>query len=253
MEYIIPIDFGAFKPDQFHSQWVGTEENGVDSCFLVCTRVPPGTGTPGVHTHLGDQIYFILEGEMNLQLADQVHKAKAGDLVFIPAAVPHKNFNSSDKDEIHFEFIVPGHTPGLARMYRAEWPEYELKETSHPRYVRSLDTSKFDPTQTSSVTMADYSTGSHHTKIDIVQVPPGKGGGGLHVHSFDQVYYTMTGTMEVQIGAKKSTVVPNSYVYLPAGTPHTFTNPGKEVATHIHAQVPEGPRAEPNVPVNLNP
>src|SRR5829696_6899809 len=99
MPQIIPVDFSLFKPTEFHSQWVGTEENGVNGCFLVVTRVPPGTGTAGVHTHLGDQFYFIFEGDMNLQLADQVLKATKDDLVYIPTAVPHKNFNTSDKDE----------------------------------------------------------------------------------------------------------------------------------------------------------
>ncbi len=253
MEYVIPVDFGAFKPGQFHSQWVGTDENGIDGCYLIVTRVPPGTGTPAVHTHQGDQFYFILQGEMNLQLADQVLRAKAGDLVFIPCAVPHKNFNSTDEDEIHFEFIVPGALPGLARTYRTQWPEYELKETTNPHYVRSLDVSKFDPKKTSYVTMADYSTGSHHCRIDIARVPPGGGGGELHAHTYDQVYYTMTGGIEVQIGPKRQAIAPNSYVFLPAGVPHTFRNTGADISTHIVVQVPEAARAEPGVPVNLSP
>lgn len=253
MEHIIPVDFKAFKPTEFHSQWVGTQENGVDGCFLVVTRVPAGTGTPSVHTHLGDQFYFIFKGEMNLQLADQVLKAKAGDLIYIPCAVPHRNFNSTNEEEIHWEFITPGAFPGLARSYRAEWPKLELKETVNPHYVRSLDTSKFDPKEASYVTMADYSTGSHHCQIDIARIPPGKGAGDLHVHPFTQVYYTMTGTVQVQIGKKRNTIAPNTYVYLPAGVPHTLTNEGPDVSTHIEVQLPQGPSRDLGVPINLEP
>jgi quercetin dioxygenase-like cupin family protein len=170
----------------FHSQWVGTEEQGVNSCFLIVTRVPPGTGTPSVHTHTGDQFYFILDGGVNLQLADQRHKVTKDDLIYIPCAVPHRNYNSTDREEIRVEFIVPGTQPGLARSYRATWPEFELKDTVNPHYVRHLDRSRFNPKETSAVTLADYSTGSHHCRIDIVQVPPGRGDGDLHVKPFDQ-------------------------------------------------------------------
>src|SRR5690606_14985314 len=128
--------------------------------------------------------------DMNLQLADQVMKATKDDLIYIPTAVPHKNFNTTDKDEYHWEFIVPGAFPGLQRSYRpVAWPEYELKETVNPHYVRRLDRSKFDPAKTSHVTMADYASGSHHCRIDIVQVPQGQDDGGLHVNGYTTVIY----------------------------------------------------------------
>lgn len=257
-EYIIPVDFNAFRPNEFHSQWVGTEEQGIRGCYLIVTRVPPGTGTPSVHTHTGDQFYFIFKGEMNLRLGDQRHKAKAGDLVFIPCAVPHRNWNTTDDEEIHFEFIVPNAPPNLARSYRARFqvediPDEELKPAVDPHYVRSLDRSKFDANDISYVTLADYSSGSHHCRIDIFQVPPGKGAGELHVHTFDQVYYTMTGSMRLRLGEEEHSIVPNTYVYIPAGMPHTFHNDGAEMATHIHVQVPEEPASRASVPVRLRP
>lgn len=251
MVNIIPVDFAAFKPQDFHSQWVGTDAEGINTCFLIVTRVPPGKGTPAVHTHQGDQFYFIFKGEMNLQLADQHLKAKAGDLVYIPCAVPHKNWNSTNEEEIHFEFIVPGVFPGLARSYRTQWPEYELKPAENPHYIRSLDPSKFHPTERSAVTMADYSTGSHHCRIDIVQTPAGKGSMDLHVHTYDQVYYTMTGEMQLQIGRDTKAIAANTYVYLPAGTPHRYRNEGSGVATHIEVRVPEGVSAATSAPVKL--
>jgi mannose-6-phosphate isomerase-like protein (cupin superfamily) len=253
IQYIIPVDFKDFKPTEFHSQWVGTTDQGVEGCFLVVTRVPPGTGTSAVHTHLGDQFYFIFEGEMNLQLADETMKAKADDLIYIPTAVPHKNFNSTDKDEIHWEFIVPGDFPGLQRFYRAQWPAYELKEVpTNPHYVRSLDRSKFDPNKKTNVTMADYDSGSHHARIDIVQVPRGQGEGDVHVSPYAKVLYTMTGQLDVQIGRKRHTVAPNTYVYLPTGTPHTYVNSGQGYSTHIEVRMPPSRRDVDAVPVNLD-
>jgi mannose-6-phosphate isomerase-like protein (cupin superfamily) len=252
VQNIIPVDFGAFKPVEFHSQWVGTEEQGIGSCYLVVTRVPPGTGTPAVHTHTGDQFYFIFKGEMNLHLGDQHHKAKANDLIYIPVAVPHRNWNSTDEEEIHWEFIVPNAPPGLARAYRAQWPEVELKPTVDPHYIRSLDESKFNPNETTHVTLADNSTGSHFCRIDIVQVPVGKDGGALHVAGYDQVYFTMTGSMQFQIGRQNHQVGPNTYVYVPAGVAHTFLNNGSETARTIYVQVPDGTPRGADVVVDLD-
>ena len=109
--------------------------------------MPPGKGTPAVHTHQGDQFYFILKGEMNLQLADQVMKAKAGDLVFIPCAVPHRNFNDTNEDEIHFEFIVPGELPGLHAIERRIRPDEVAVPPSREALVevRGAETAPLGP------------------------------------------------------------------------------------------------------------
>jgi quercetin dioxygenase-like cupin family protein len=252
-QYIIPVNYDEFRPTQFHSQWVGTEEQGVGSCYLIVTRVPPGTGTGSVHTHTGDQFYFIFDGDMNLRLGDQHHTATAGDLIFIPCAVPHRNWNTTDKDEIHFEFIVPNAQPNLARAYRgtfdvANIAEDQLIPTKDPHYVRSLDYTKFDPKKTSSVTMADYSTGSHHARIDIMKWLADGEGREMRVKGYDDIYYTIDGSLQAMIGKERHTVPEHSYLYIPAGTPHAVWNEGAP-ANVIHCLVPEPRVIEPDIKI----
>lgn len=49
---------------------------------------PPGAGPPP-HTHDWDEAYFMLEGEMDVQLGDRVVLLKAGGFVHIPGGTPH--------------------------------------------------------------------------------------------------------------------------------------------------------------------
>ena len=243
MEYVRPVDFGAFRPTEFHSQFIGNQNSGVHSATLICTRVPPGTGTPSVHVHTGDQFYFILKGEMNLHLGDNHLTAGPGDLVFIPQGVPHRNWNSSNEEEIHFELIAPGIPDGLARSYKVSDPDpnVQLRPMQNTNYVRHIDTSRFNPDAFSSLIIADRASGSNNCRINLVRVPPGKGGPGMHIHTFDQFYYVISGTMKLQIGMREYTAGPNTYVVLPAGVPHRNWNEGNEPETHIAVLVPEPP------------
>ena len=116
MQYVYQVDFGAFRPDSFHSQRIVSTEQGVESCRILCTRVPPGKGGP-FHIHAADQFYYILTGNMNLELAGRHFVAGPESLVWIPAGAPHRNWNSGDEDEIHFELIVPaGITVPIKRL-----------------------------------------------------------------------------------------------------------------------------------------
>jgi mannose-6-phosphate isomerase-like protein (cupin superfamily) len=98
MEYVRPVDFAAFKPEAFQSQFIADARSGVESGLLICTRVPPGTGTSaGLNVHVADQFYYILRGRMNVQIGASEYTAEPGSLVFIPAGAPHWNWNAGSE------------------------------------------------------------------------------------------------------------------------------------------------------------
>lgn len=258
MEYVRPVDFAAFRPSEFHSQFIGDRSSGVESCVLICTRVPPGTGTTaGLHIHPADQFYYVLKGEMNAQIGAYQYTAGPGMLVHIPAGTPHWNWNSGAEDEVHFELIVPAPPAGQPVGQRVSVPGLTLSPAPPDRvaaHVRPLDRTKFDPDRFSVVTLADRESGSQHCRINIGRVPPGAGGPALHVHSFDQFYYVISGTMHVQIGLRTYTAGPNTFVIVPAGMPHNNWNEGPEAEEHIAVLVPEpAPGQRGTIPVTLEP
>ena len=55
--------------------------------------IAPGVTSPW-HTHPGEEIIYVLEGSLEYQLKDQPPVTlKAGDVLFVPAGVPHTATN----------------------------------------------------------------------------------------------------------------------------------------------------------------
>jgi quercetin dioxygenase-like cupin family protein len=71
------------------------EETGGRYC-LIDMLVPPGGGPPP-HRHDFEEMFTILEGEIELTFRGEAHKAGAGTTVNIPANAPHAFKNVSDR------------------------------------------------------------------------------------------------------------------------------------------------------------
>ena len=59
----------------------------------------------------------------------------------------------------------------------------------------------------------------------------------MHTHPGEEIIYVIEGTLEYEIGGKKSKVKAGDVLFVPAGTPHTATNIGSdngaELATYV--------------------
>ena len=62
----------------------------------------PGGGMP-MHTNTVEHEQYVLRGSARVQIGDDVHHVKAGDVVYIPGGVPH-NYRADEGDE-PFEFL----------------------------------------------------------------------------------------------------------------------------------------------------
>ncbi len=63
---------------------------------LIDMLVPPGGGPPP-HRHDFEEMFTILEGEIELTFRGETHRASAGSTVNIPANAPHAFKNKSDR------------------------------------------------------------------------------------------------------------------------------------------------------------
>ena len=109
MEYVRKVDFAqlAASNDRI-SQALLDRDSGATSCSVNCIKTPPGEGSPaGMHTHVVDQLFYILSGTMRLEVAGQSHVAGPGTLVVFPAGVPHRNWNEGTEATIHLAFNSP--------------------------------------------------------------------------------------------------------------------------------------------------
>ena len=69
-------------------------------------------GHPPLHTHEEDLFFVVLEGSTTLRLGHGSHQAKAGEVIYVPAGLPHGSDNQSGAAELHLEILIPGVPPG---------------------------------------------------------------------------------------------------------------------------------------------
>ena len=60
-----------------------------------------------------DQIFYILEGTMSIEVDGQQYQAPPGTLVFFPKGVPHKNWNAGTEPTVHLAFNTPQPDPAV--------------------------------------------------------------------------------------------------------------------------------------------
>ena len=64
----------------------------------------------------------------------------------------------------------------------------------------------------------------------------------MHIHEFDQYFYVLEGTLDVEVALQKRRVEAGMLVVLPAGVPHRQYNTGDTAERHIAINTP-GPEA----------
>ena len=110
MEYVRRVDFEALNanPKERSNQWLLDHTSGAESCSVNFIRTPAGGGSPaGMHTHAGDQLFYIVSGVMNIDIGGKQHEAGPGSLVIFPKGMPHRNWNGGTDDTVHLAFNTP--------------------------------------------------------------------------------------------------------------------------------------------------
>lgn len=76
-----------YEGDMFYAK-VTTEDSGGSFYLIETTR--DKKGGPPLHLHYDqDEWWYVLEGEFDIKVGDQLYHAKPGDSVFGPRNVPH--------------------------------------------------------------------------------------------------------------------------------------------------------------------
>ena len=74
-------------------EFVGVKQGAPISAYIV--NAQRGQGPP-LHTHPYVEVIFMLEGRATVTIGDQTRKAKAGDIVVVPANTPYRFVNFGD-------------------------------------------------------------------------------------------------------------------------------------------------------------
>ncbi len=92
----------------------GYRYGDADVSFFL-TDGPPGSG-PDLHKHPYAEVFLIQEGEVTFTVGEDTIEASAGQILVVPAGVPHKFVNSGAARARHIDI----HT---SRRMITEWLE----------------------------------------------------------------------------------------------------------------------------------
>jgi quercetin dioxygenase-like cupin family protein len=108
--------FKVLSPEEGEPVWLrklgmrfmigGEETKG--NFALVEYRIGPRALAAPMHTHEHEEEYtYVLEGEVGVQIGEEVLVAKPGNLVFKPRGVPHAFWNAADEPARALEIRSP--------------------------------------------------------------------------------------------------------------------------------------------------
>ena len=95
-------------PGDVYTILASSAETGGD--YIALEAVVPAGGGPPLHIHHNQvETFYILEGEMDIRLGDDIHEAKAGDFIHISKGTPHNFLNRSQNPaKMVFTFVPAG-------------------------------------------------------------------------------------------------------------------------------------------------
>jgi mannose-6-phosphate isomerase-like protein (cupin superfamily) len=113
---------------------------------LVEHPIAPRTLAAPLHVHEHEDEYsYVLEGEVGVQIGDEVRYATPGDLVVKPRGIPHAFWNRTDEPARLLEIISPG---GFERYFaelapllppQVPAPDFEGLAALRARYGLRMD------------------------------------------------------------------------------------------------------------------
>lgn len=90
---------------------------------LVVARTEPGSASrPPMHVHRFDQLYFVTEGTLHVDLALDHYEVGPDSLVIIPAGVPHREAAGGSETESHLVMNAPAPTTPKTEQDRWDTP-----------------------------------------------------------------------------------------------------------------------------------
>jgi quercetin dioxygenase-like cupin family protein len=96
-----PVVNTSDLPGENARQFEGYHYGDVNVSFFVSvTR--PGRG-PSLHTHPYAEVFIVQVGSLTFVVRDQTIEAAAGQIVIVPAGVPHKFTNTSSDVAHHLD------------------------------------------------------------------------------------------------------------------------------------------------------
>jgi quercetin dioxygenase-like cupin family protein len=226
----------------FDAQILLRGEETAGAIGLVENRVPAGWEGPPLHRHAFDEAFYVLDGELTFQLADELLTAPAGSFVFVPGDAIHTLANLSGAPVRYLLFCTPA---GFERRFDASPSAGPVPETivvGPPLAAGTdLDRATAVPAASAGINVHVRSEDSEG-RVSLMENAVGPRGSGppLHHHAFDELFYVLAGELTFELGGERVTRRAGEFAFAPRGAHHTFANLGDAPARMLLVCTPAG-------------
>ncbi|MGD0811055.1 MAG: cupin domain-containing protein [Acidimicrobiales bacterium] len=209
-----------------------------ESTIVLGCWIETGGSGPPLHLHACDQFYVFLAGHTTVQVGSDVQEVGAGDVIFIPAGLPHCNWNNSGAQEHHLEIMAPGVRPGLP-LLTAVTSVDEVPMPAAASYTRTLDAGEASSAGARTQwTIADEACGVRSARLHTVEVAKCKAPSDPRVLDVDHLMFVLDGRLTLAIAGQDTVSDAQSLIVIPAGVAHCQWNPSSSPVRYLDVQVP---------------
>jgi len=244
----------GFRRAAYVDRSIGSVHMGTAICFLDA----PGAIAP--HVHSFEESFYILDGNVIVQIGDQAYELGPGNFALIGTGVPHSWRNVGDRPACWLEmqapqprpieygrdtFFVGGEAPLQGTPPAPDSPKTGyFDETQLPRPGGVSQMEGFNPTTGVAIKMfVDRSFGAIHQSLFLIQYQPGAKI-DLHDHTFEESYFIVSGNVCATADGETHDLGAGDVIWTGVGCIHSFANLGDEPVRWIETQAPLPPARE---------
>lgn len=247
----------GFRRATYVNHVVGSVHMGTGICFL------DSSGVIEPHLHSFEETFYILEGNVIVQMGEQAFTLGPGHFGLISTGVKHAWRNAGSQAARWLEmqspqprpveyggdtFFVGGEVPvqaaapdpaSAANNMIGYFDESQLPRPGGPSQMEG-----FNPITGVTIKMfVDRSFGAVHQSLFLIQYQPGAKI-DPHDHAFEESYLIVGGRVQATADGQTYDLGPGDAIWTSVGCIHSFVNAGTEPVRWIETQAPLPPAKE---------
>ncbi len=244
----------GFRRAAYVERVMGSVHMGAGICTLDVN------GKIEMHVHSFEESFYILEGNVIVQIGDEAYALSAGHYGLISTGVKHAFRNVSGEPVRWLEMQAPqprtedyGHDTffiGGESSAAGEAPENGTSQLGHfdeamlPVPGSPSQMEGFNPTTGVAIKMfVDRSFGAVHQSLFLIQYLPGAKI-DLHDHTFEESYFIVSGRVKAIADEQVYDLGAGDVIWTGVGCIHSFENVGADPVRWIETQAPLPPAKE---------
>ena len=246
----------GFRHAAYVHPMMGSVHMGTGICFL------DANGCIQPHLHSFEESFYILEGDVIVQIGEQSYSLGPGYFGLISTGVKHAFRNAANKSARWLEMQAPQPRPIDAQagpdtfFLDGEIPTQADSSTMEANQLGHFDESKlpqpggasemegFNATTGIAIKMfVDRSFGAIHQSLFLIQYMPGAKI-DAHDHTFEESYFIVSGRVQATADGETYDLGPGDVIWTGVGCVHSFANLGEEPVRWIETQAPLPPTKE---------